>query len=117
MNPSLTPTNHGQLSKPGAVLESACPEDSKTVPESWIWQRIAWVNQGQRQSLITSIFFKLILCLLPWLSQPNLGQIQLSGTVLESSGRADYKNVHGFDNWPRIVGVIEQNKISDSFDK
>ena len=55
---------------------------------------------------------KLIYCLLPWLSQPNLGQIKLSGTVLESSGRADSKTVPGFDNWPRFVGVIEQNKIS-----
>ena len=27
-------TNLGQLSKPGTVLESARPEDSKTVPES-----------------------------------------------------------------------------------
>ena len=60
---------------------------------------------------------KLIYCLLPWLSQPNLGQIKLSGTVLESSGRADSKIVPGFDNWPRFVGVIEQNKILDSFDK
>ena len=29
MNPSLTPTNHGQLSKPGAVLESAHHESPK----------------------------------------------------------------------------------------
>ena len=36
---------------------------------------------------------------------------------MESSGRADSKTVPGFDNWPRFVGVIEQNKISDSFDK
>ena len=27
-------TNLGQLSKPGTVLKSACPEVSKTVPES-----------------------------------------------------------------------------------
>ena len=33
------------------------------------------------------------------------------------SGPADSKSVPGFDNWPRFVGVIEQNKISDSFDK
>ena len=33
------------------------------------------------------------------------------------SGPADFKSVPGFDNWPRFVGVIEQNKISDSFDK
>ena len=31
---SITPTNLGQLSKPGTVLKSARPEDSKTVPES-----------------------------------------------------------------------------------
>ena len=108
---SITPPNFGQLAKTGTVLESARPEDSKTVPESWIWPRIAWVNQGQRQSLISSIFLKLIYCLLPWLSQPNLGQIKLLGTVLESSGRADSKTVPGFDNRPRFVGVIKQNKI------
>ena len=59
---------------------------------------------------------KLIYCLLPWLSQPNLGQIKLSGTVLESSGRADSKTVPGFDNWPRFVGVIEQNKIQRTYE-
>ena len=31
---SITHANLGQLSKPGTVLKSACPEDSKTVPES-----------------------------------------------------------------------------------
>ena len=31
---SITPTNLDQLSKPRTVLESARPEDSKTVPES-----------------------------------------------------------------------------------
>ena len=31
---SITPSNFGQLSKPGTDLKSACPEDSKTVPES-----------------------------------------------------------------------------------
>ena len=28
----------------GTVLESAHPEDSKTVPGSYIWPRFAWVN-------------------------------------------------------------------------
>ena len=59
---------------------------------------------------------KLIDCLLPWLSQPNLGQIKLSGTVLEPSGQADSKTVPGFDNWPRFVGVIEQNKIQRTYE-
>ena len=43
---SITLTNFGQLSKPGTVSESACPEDSG----SKIWPRFAWVNEGQRQS-------------------------------------------------------------------
>ena len=55
---------------------------------------------------------RLIYCLLPWLSQPNLGQIKLSGTVLESSGQADSKTVPGFDVWTKFEGVIEQNTIS-----
>ena len=54
------------------------------------------------------------LCLWPSLTQVNLGKIHLSGTVLESSGWADSKTVPGFDKWPRFVGVIEQNKISNS---
>ena len=32
------------------------------------------------------------------------------------SGPADFKSVPGFDNYPRFVGVIEQNKISDSYE-
>ena len=51
------------------------------------------------------------LCLWPSLTHSNLGQILLPGTVLESSWRADSKTVPGFDNWPRFVGVIKQNKI------
>ena len=35
---------------------------------------------------------------------------------MESSGWADFRTVPGFDNWPRFVGVIEQNKISDSYE-
>ena len=42
-------TNLGQLSKPVTVLESARPKDSKTVPESLIWPRFGWDNQGKRQ--------------------------------------------------------------------
>ena len=34
---------------------------------------------------------------------------------MESSRRADSKTVPGFDDWPRLKGVIEQNKILDSF--
>ena len=39
------------------------------------------------------------------------------GGVLKTSGPGDFNSVPGFENWPRFVGVIEQNKISDSFDK
>ena len=55
--------------------------------------------------------FEIRCCIWPWLTQSNLAQIQLSGTVLESSGHADYKTVPAFDNWPIFVGIIEQNKI------
>ena len=37
------------------------------------------------------------------------------GGVLKTSGPADFKSVPGFENWPRFVGVIEQNKISQTF--
>ena len=46
---SITYTNPGQLLKPGTVLESAHPEDSKTVPESLIWPKFGWDYQGKRQ--------------------------------------------------------------------
>ena len=46
---SIASTNLGQLSKPGTVLESDRTEDSKTVPESLIWPRFDWDNQGKRQ--------------------------------------------------------------------
>ena len=31
------------------------------------------------------------------------------------SGPADFKSVPGFENQPRFVGVIEQNKIQQTF--
>ena len=57
---------------------------------------------------------KLIYCLLPWLSQPNLFKIQLSGTVLESSRQPDSRTVPGFDNWQRFVGVFGTKQNIDS---
>ena len=33
----------------------------------------------------------------------------------EKSGPADFKSVPGFENQPRFVGVIEQNKIQQTF--
>ena len=57
------------------------------------------------------------MCLQPQISQPKLGQIGHVGGVLKTSGPADSKYyVPGFDNWPRSVGVIEQNKISNSYE-
>ena len=57
------------------------------------------------------------MCLEPQISQPKLGQIGHVGGVLKTSGPADSKSVPGFKIWPRFAWVIEQNKISDSFDK
>ena len=46
---SITLTKIGQLSKARTVLESARPEDSKTVPESWIWAIFGWDIEGRTQ--------------------------------------------------------------------
>ena len=51
----------------------------------------------------------------PKISQPKLGQIVHVGGVLKKSGTADFKSVPGFENWQRFVGVIEQNKLCNSF--
>ena len=48
------------------------------------------------------------------MSQPKLGQIVHIGGVLKLSEPADFKTDPGFENCPRFVGVIEQNKISNS---
>ena len=55
------------------------------------------------------------MCLQPQISQPKLGQIAHVGGVLKTSGTADFKSVPGFENQPRFVGVIEQNKIQQTF--
>ena len=34
---------------------------------------------------------------------------------MKTSGPADFKSAPGFENQPRVVGVIEQNKISQTF--
>ena len=36
---------------------------------------------------------------------------------MQYSGCADSKTVPDFDNWQRFVGVIEQNKISNYYEK
>ena len=50
-------------------------------------------------------------------TQPKLGQIAHVGVggFLIMSGPADFKYVHGFENWTRFGGVIEQNKIWQTF--
>ena len=54
------------------------------------------------------------MCLQPQISQPKLGQIVHVGGILKTSGPADFKSAPGIENWPRFVGVTEQNKISNS---
>ena len=43
----------------------------------------------------------------------NLGELSKPGTVLKLPRQVDSQTVPGFYNWPRFVGVIEQNKISN----
>ena len=54
------------------------------------------------------------MCFSPEISQPKHGQNVHVGADLKTSGLADFKSAPGFENWPRFVGVIEQNKISNS---
>ena len=70
---TITPSNLGQIWKSMAVSESARPDDSKTVPGSWIWPRFGWENQGRRQRIDFKVMLEIRLCLLPWLTQSNLG--------------------------------------------
>ena len=51
------------------------------------------------------------MCLWPKISLPKLGQIEHVGGVLKMSEQADFKTDTGFENCPRFVGVIDQNKI------
>ena len=51
------------------------------------------------------------MCLQLQISQPKLGQIAFAGSVLKSSEPADFKTDPGFENCPRFVRVVEQNKI------
>ena len=53
---SITPSNIGQIWKPMTVLESARPEDSKTVPESWIWAIFGWDIEGRTQVIFNKNF-------------------------------------------------------------
>ena len=46
---------------------------------------------------VTGNFENAMTCLLPQISQAKLGQFQLSGSVLESSGRTDFKTVPAFE--------------------
>ena len=47
------------------------------------------------------------ICRKPQISEPKLDQFQHSGGVSESSGRADFKTVPGFEIWARFIGDIK----------
>ena len=86
---SITPTNIGQLHVlriPKLFLKVKFEQD---LTEKF---------KVKDNRSISKKMSEIRLCLLPRFSQPNLGQIYLSGTVLESSERADSKTVPGFDN-------------------
>ena len=48
---SFSPWNLGQSWISMTVLESACPEDSETPPDCWIWWRFGWDIEGWTQPL------------------------------------------------------------------
>ena len=92
------------------------PSERTDIPStSSIWWSYHWnvlfsktdQNCSSGTDSITGKFLLKMSCVLPSISQPNIPQIQLSGTVLESSGRADSKTVIGFQIWPIFEGLIE----------
>ena len=76
--------------------------------QSSIWYKI-FRNQEISSWFLhfTGNFENDIICQKPQISQPKLGQFQHSGGVLESSGRADFKTVLGFEIWARFIGDIK----------
>ena len=101
----------------GCIICSSVP---KTYHTSRSWWIVDWDVEFQKpdhhssfgtDSITGNFLFKMS-CTKPQITQPNLHQIQLSGTVLESSEHTDSKTVLDFDNWPIFVRVIEQNKMS-----
>ena len=54
------------------------------------------------------------MCFYSQISQPKHGQIGYIEGLLKLSEPANFK-VPGFENWPTIVGVIEQNKIQQTY--
>ena len=96
-----------------AALELS--EQAGTPLTSRIWLSFDWDisfyktdhNYSCATDSITGFFFDLMSCDKPLVSQPNILQIQLSGTVLESSGPADSETVIDFHIWPKFEGVIE----------
>ena len=55
------------------------------------------------------------MCLEPQISQPKPVLKTPPSCTIWPSGPADFKSVPGFENWPRFVGVIEQNNIMQLF--
>ena len=96
----------------GCIICSSVP---KTYHTSRSWWIVDWDVEFQKpdhqssfgtDSITGNFLFKMS-CTKPQITQPNLHQIQLSGTVLESSGRADSETAIDFYIWPRFEGVIE----------
>ena len=65
-------------------------------------------NQGQIWNLLVLTFSKHPL-------HVQFDQVLAEIFVLKMSGPADFKSVPGFENLPRFVGVIEENKIQRTF--
>ena len=68
---------------------------------------LSQINYHENKQMVSCVFN------LKYLSQ-NLVKLHIG--VLKTLGPADSKSVPGFKDWPRFGGVIDQNKISNSFE-
>ena len=71
---------------------------------NWCYFYLQEINYLENKRMVSCVFH------LKYLSQ-----YMVKLFVLKMSGPADFKSVPGFENWPRFGGVIEQNKICNSF--
>ena len=89
----------------------------------WYWYLSRWTEQFLEQIVQINVIFiskkSIIKKIKEWYHVSLTSNISAKtwsgiGGVLKTSGPADFKSNPGFENWPRFVGVLEQNKILNS---
>ena len=65
--------------------------------------------------------FEIRICLIPWITQAHLSQIQLPGLVLEFSGRVDFETIPAYiykDDLTLDIDVVkEDDGVKEGMDR